>query len=231
MKPLAASAFKAIPGKSYATPKELWGFRSERGRGTPRSIAWHPRGQPRAPRHHLRPRSPRPAPRDPRPRRGSRHLPADLAPPPHSPRLRHRAHRPRSARLPREEPRGARRHPAPDPRAHAPPAPRGAPRPRRGRPRPGQRARGGAAGAPVVPSRRLLHPAWRVRVHRSQPRAEVIVYVHAITGRIISRVDNLAEATGKSNRLPAQSHGARLRISTLGPNGRVQRPSKTRMSR
>ena len=40
MKTLAASSFKAIPGKNYATPKELWGFRSERGTGTPRSIAW-----------------------------------------------------------------------------------------------------------------------------------------------------------------------------------------------
>jgi hypothetical protein len=40
MKALTASTFNAIPGKSYATPKELWGFRSEGGRGTPRSIAW-----------------------------------------------------------------------------------------------------------------------------------------------------------------------------------------------
>jgi hypothetical protein len=40
MKTLAASSFKAIPGKNYATPKELWGFRSDRGVGRPRSIAW-----------------------------------------------------------------------------------------------------------------------------------------------------------------------------------------------
>ena len=40
MRALAAGAFHAIPGKSYATPKELWGFRSERGIGTPRGIAW-----------------------------------------------------------------------------------------------------------------------------------------------------------------------------------------------
>jgi hypothetical protein len=40
MRALADGAFHAIPGKSYATPKELWGFRSERGTGTPRAISW-----------------------------------------------------------------------------------------------------------------------------------------------------------------------------------------------
>lgn len=40
MKTLAAGSFKVIPGKSYATPKELWGLQSDRGTGTPRSIAW-----------------------------------------------------------------------------------------------------------------------------------------------------------------------------------------------
>jgi len=40
MRALADGAFHAIPGKSYATPKELWGFRSEGGTGTPRTIAW-----------------------------------------------------------------------------------------------------------------------------------------------------------------------------------------------
>jgi len=36
MRALADGAFHVIPGNSYATPKELWGFRSERGTGTPR---------------------------------------------------------------------------------------------------------------------------------------------------------------------------------------------------
>jgi len=48
------------------------------------------------------------------------------------------------------------------------------------------------------PARRLLHPAWRVRIHRTRPRSELITYVHAVTGSVISRYDNLAEATGRA---------------------------------
>jgi hypothetical protein len=48
------------------------------------------------------------------------------------------------------------------------------------------------------PAKKLLHPAWRVRVHRSTPRSEWIIYVHARDGRIIDRYDNLSEAFGKA---------------------------------
>ncbi len=74
------------------------------------------------------------------------------------------------------------------------------------------------------PLQRLLHPAWRVRIHRTRPRSEIIVYVHAIRGRIISRVDNLAEATGRATVfLPnpmARAHG----FQPLDGKRRILRP-------
>jgi len=74
------------------------------------------------------------------------------------------------------------------------------------------------------PARRLLHPAWRVRIHRTRPRSELITYVHAVTGSVISRYDNLAEATGARPcscriRWPARAASSR----STGPD-RVQRP-------
>ena len=39
MRKLGVKSFKSIPGKYYDTPKELWGFRSDRGDGTPSTIA------------------------------------------------------------------------------------------------------------------------------------------------------------------------------------------------
>jgi hypothetical protein len=39
MRPLRAKSYKSIPGKYYNTPKELWGFRTERGAGSPSAIA------------------------------------------------------------------------------------------------------------------------------------------------------------------------------------------------
>ena len=39
MKKLDRRSFKVVPGRYYATPKELWGFRSDRGEGPPVRIA------------------------------------------------------------------------------------------------------------------------------------------------------------------------------------------------
>ena len=39
MRSLAKGSFKTIPGESFGTPKELWGFRSPRGKGSPEKIA------------------------------------------------------------------------------------------------------------------------------------------------------------------------------------------------
>jgi len=40
MKKLSRRAFKVVLGKYYNTPKELWGFRTEPGEGPPTAIAW-----------------------------------------------------------------------------------------------------------------------------------------------------------------------------------------------
>jgi len=39
-----------------------------------------------------------------------------------------------------------------------------------------------------------LVPAWKVRITRYKPREDWIVYVHARTGKILSRYDNLSQA-------------------------------------
>ncbi len=46
------------------------------------------------------------------------------------------------------------------------------------------------------PMRTRLHAAFKYRIHRSTPRQEWIVYVDATTGRVLSKYDNLSEATG-----------------------------------
>jgi len=184
MKALTASAFKAIPGKSYATPQELWGFRSERGRGTPRSIAWQFL---EANHEHLGISS---ALDRLDLRRVIHGLGADHVIYQQIWRRRriHRAYVTvhigrdgrvylvKSGAVPEDILRQTHEPTLPERRAvrlalaavgHA----RGSVR---------------VVGRPELlwyPSRRLLHPAWRVRVHRTRPRAEVIVYVHAITGR------------------------------------------------
>jgi hypothetical protein len=71
-----------------------------------------------------------------------------------------------------------------------------------------------------------------VRIHRTKPRAEVITYVHAVTGTVISRYDNLAEATGRATVfLPNPMalargfeplHGTRLRRPPVSAYARVK---------
>jgi hypothetical protein len=47
------------------------------------------------------------------------------------------------------------------------------------------------------PQRSRVVPAWRVRLARSRPIEEWVVYVHADTGRILERQDRLSNAKGK----------------------------------
>lgn len=48
------------------------------------------------------------------------------------------------------------------------------------------------------PEEATLEPAWRVRLSRTQPREEWIVYVHAETGQLLGQYDNLSKAKGKA---------------------------------
>ena len=227
MRPLPPGSFNAIPGKHYATPKELWSFRSDRGRGTSRHIAWEfleanrellgitselDRLDLRRVIHGL----------------GSDHVIYQQI------WRRRRIHRAyvtvhigrdrrvylvKSRAVPEDILRETREPRLPVARAMR--LARAAVGHAKGRVR--------VVGRPELlwyPLRRLLHPAWRVRVHRSRPRAEFIVYVHAITGRIISRVDNLAEAIGRATVFLPNPMARARGFDPLDAKERVQHPPK-----
>ncbi|HEY7870877.1 MAG TPA: M36 family metallopeptidase [Methylomirabilota bacterium] len=232
MRKLGARSFKTIPGQYYKTPKELWGFRSDRGAGSPAAIARafldanqdtlgiaaaldrldlrrviHARGadhvilQQRWRRRRIH--------------RGyvTVHIGRDR-----------RVYLVKSRAVPEdvlqaaEEPRLGVGRAVRVARASA------------------RRGRGSARviGRPELlwyPARRLLHPAWRVRVHRTRPRAEFIIYVHAITGRVISRYDNLAAATGRATVFLPNPMARARDFRPLDGAGRVQKPPETAYAR
>ena len=199
MRKLRAKSFKSIPGKYYRTPKELWGFRTDRGDGSPAAITRtfletnretlgitsaldrldvrrviHGQGADHVILQQLWRR-----------RRIHRayvtvHIGRDR-----------RVYLVKSRAVPEDVLRQAE-----EPRIASATAVRAA---LAGGGR--DTGRAWVVGKPELlwyPARRLLHPAWRVRIHRTKPRAEVITYVHAVTGTVISRYDNLAEATGRA---------------------------------
>jgi hypothetical protein len=70
-----------------------------------------------------------------------------------------------------------------------------------------------------------LHPAWKVRIARTRPQEEWIVYVNAKTGGILSRYDNLSQVTGRGRVFdpsPVTSLGDHL--SLLTASGMPRRP-------
>ena len=224
MRKLGARSFKAIPGKYYRTPKELWGFRSDRGTGSPAAIARafleanqetlgiaaaldrldlrrviHGRG---ADHVILQQRW-----RRRRIHRGyvTVHIGRDR-----------RVYLVKSRAVPEDVLESTK-----EPRLGVERAVRAA-----------RASAGGRGGTRIVgrpellwyPARRLLHPAWRVRVHRPRPRAELIIYVHAITGRVISRYDNLAAATGRATVFLPNPMARVQDFRPLDGAGRIQRP-------
>ncbi len=48
------------------------------------------------------------------------------------------------------------------------------------------------------PRRDRLEPAWKVRLERTGPREEWIVYINARTGGLLSKYDNIAAVTGRA---------------------------------
>ena len=225
MRRLGARSFKSIPGKYYDTPKELWGFRSDRGDGTPSTIA---NTFLEANRETLGITSAldRLEVRRVIHGRGADHVILQQL------WRRRRIHRAYvTVHIGRD-----RRVYLVKSRAVPENVLRRAEKPRLGRARAvraalagGGRGKGRAwvVGKPELlwyPARRLLHPAWRVRIHRTKPRAELITYVHAVTGSVISRYDNLAEATGRATVfLPNPMAGARG-FAPLDETDRLQRP-------
>jgi len=225
MRALRARAFKTIPGKSYATPKEIWGFRSDRGAGGPAKIADEFLDANQA---YLKITSALARLRLARVVHG---LGADHVIFQQFWRRR-RIHRGyvtvhigrdrrvylvKSRAVPDEVLRGAE-----TPRLRVERAVRAA---LAGSGR--GRGRAWVVGKPELlwyPAKRLIHPAWRVRIHRTKPRSEIITYVHAVTGKILHRYDNLASATGRATVfLPnpmARAHG----FQPLDADGTRQRP-------
>jgi hypothetical protein len=225
MRSLPRRSFKIVPGRYYETPKELWGFRSAAGHGSPPRIA----------REFLEAHAdilgidPEPLfRREPRILRGlgASHVILQQR------WKRRRVHRAyvtvhirrgddrvylvKSRAAPLDVLRAA-----PDARIAAERAVRIARArvPRHGRKR--------VIGKPELlwyPARRLLHPAWRVRVRRESPRAEYIVYVNARTGSVISRFDNLAAATGRGRVFLPNPMAGDPRFEPLDSGGRVRTP-------
>lgn len=225
MRKLGAKSFKSIPGKYYGTPKELWGFRSDRGDGTPSTIARefleanqetlgitsaldrldvrrviHGRAADHVILQQLWRRR--------RIHRGyvTVHIGRDR-----------RVYLVKSRAVPDDVLRQAE-----EPRLASGRAVRAA---LAG----GGRGKGRAwvVGKPELlwyPARRLLHPAWRVRIHRTKPRSEIITYVHAVTGSVISRYDNLAEATGRASVFLPNPMARALGFEPVDGAGRMLRP-------
>lgn len=198
MRPLNPKTLKVVPGRYYGTPKELWGFRSTPGRGKPAAIA-------RAflvanarllgvegVRSHLRLRKVLES-------LGAHHVIFQQ----HHRTLRiHRAYvtvhmdRRRQVYLAKNRAMPRQFLPA---RAKFRVTATGARR-RAFRNLKASRRTDRVLGVERMwfPIETRLRPAYRVRVQRAAPREEWIVYVDGTTGKILSKYDNLARATGRA---------------------------------
>jgi hypothetical protein len=91
-----------------------------------------------------------------------------------------------------------------------------------------RRSRTRGVGRPELlwyPAKRQLHPAWRVRVHRTAPRAEYIIYVSAETGSVIHVYDNLAALTGHGRVFLPNPMARDRRFEPLDEEGEMQHPT------
>ncbi len=226
MKKLNRIAYKIEPGKYYDTPKELWGFRSEPGSGSPTAIA---RDFLEANREALGldvgclPRKPQRVIYS----RGATHV---IWQQHWKARRIHRAYV--SVHIGADDNRvylvKSRAVPqdvlerAVEPRIDSDRATRSAIKSIRTK---GEVRIVGAPQLMWFPAKRLIHPAWRVRVHCAAPRAEYLVYVHAETGKFIQAYDNLAAVTGRGRVfLPNPMAKDRSYVPLEGKN-RVQTPT------
>ncbi|MEZ4416744.1 MAG: M36 family metallopeptidase [Gemmatimonadota bacterium] len=92
-------------------------------------------------------------------------------------------------------------------------------RARRRLPRPGRRATVLDTEAMWYPYRDRLEPTWKVRIARTRPREEWIVYVNARTGGVLSKVDNLAAVRGRARIFDPSP------VTTLGDHRDLVTPS------
>jgi len=225
MKPLAAKSFRSLPGAHYGTPKEIFGFRAPKGRGGPVRIA----------RDFLAANAEvfklAPSAQGLRLRRvieslGATHVIFSQ---------RHAGHPVPRAYVTVHIGRDRRAYLAKNramPRQQLPPATK----PKRSRKQARARAlravHATAKTTRVVgkieltwfPRREKLVLAYKLRLHRGEPREEWIVYVNAQTGAVLSRYDNLAAVSGRARVFdpnPVAALGGHERVLTA--SGRPKR--------
>ncbi len=201
MRPLRQRSYQEIPGGNYGTPKEVWGFRSERGRGRVETIA-REFLEANAALFGLAPDL------------------ADLRTPPRViaslgadhvifqqqyRRLRiHRAyvtvHIGRDRRVYLAKNRAVPQDLLPAGVEFRKTRAEARQRALRAFRSPRRRARviGRSIERMWYPDGKRIHPAYRVRVHLEKPRQEWIIYVNGRTGGVLSRYDNLSNATGRA---------------------------------
>lgn len=222
---LSPRSLKIVPGRYYDTPKELWGFQSERGVGSAERIAHafleanhEILGIELGPLSHKRPRVLHGL--------GAEHVIFQQR------WKRHRVHRGyvtvhiglkdrrvylvKSRAAPRDVLEKALEGGVTERQAIRTALAR-----RRGR---GQNSVVGRSELMWFPAKRLLHPAWRVRVHRTKPRAEFIVYVSAETGAVMQSYDNLAAVTGRGRVFVPNPMARDRAFEPLDERRHVQRP-------
>ncbi len=225
MRKLDRRAVNVVPGRFYDTPKELWGFRSERGDGRAESVA---RAFLEANRDtlgiDLEPLFRKP------PRilvgLGAEHVIFQQR------WKRRRVHRAyvtvhiglHDRRVYLVKSRAAPKdvlEKAPEAQVSEARATRSALARVRGR------SQTRLVGAPELlwfPAKRLLHPAWRLRVRRTRPRAEYIVYVNAETGAVTQVYDNLAALGGRGRVFMPNPMARDRTFDPIDDDGEVKRP-------
>lgn len=224
MTPLVPRRYKTVPGRSYGTPKELWGFRTAAVRGTPRAIA----------RRFLRDSAELLGIQSVRSRLrlarviesvGAVHVIFQQG---FRGRRIHRAyvtvHMDRRRRVFLTKSRAVPAEFLPKP-ARAKLSSAGARgralRAVRGR---GRHARLGGVEQLWYPVKDTLRLAFRVRVHVDDPREEWIVYVDARSGKTLSKYDNLARAHGSARVFDPNPVVAAPGWPPLSVKGRPRRP-------
>ncbi len=224
MKPLDPRRYKVVPGQYYATPKELWGFRSAPRRGRAVTIA----------RDFLAAHADVLGLEGIRARLKYRRLIDSLG-------ARHvifqqyyqglRVHRAyvtvhidRQRRVYLAKNRAV-------PRDLLPPRPKFGIRGAGARRRAFRALKASSRIDRILGVERMwfpvedrLRPAYRVRVQREKPREEWIVYVDGRTGKILSKYDNLARANGRALVFDPNPVIALGDFRGLVTNGRTRRP-------
>jgi Zn-dependent metalloprotease len=224
MTSLLPRRYKTVPGRSYGTPKELWGFRTAEVRGTLAAVA----------RRFLRDSAALLGIQSVRSRLrlarvvesvGAAHVIFQQGL--HGRRI-HRAcvtvHMDRRHRVFLAKNRAVPAEFLPKPvcaRLSATGARRRALRAVRAR---GRHARLGGVEQMWYPLRETLQLAYRVRVHVDAPREEWTVYVNARSGAILGKYDNLASAFGSARVFDPNPVVAAPEWQPLSVKGRPRRP-------